>query len=578
MNSRVIVNLFTVLVVSFMADSAFASTKIAPTQAEAGHPFTIIDTAQRRLLDGSVAVFRLAGLEVKLPLRTHKPFNSAHGWLAPNMYGGEYKVFVRQPGGTEIGVGSISVFGASAPPPSIAPATGAPGDAFTITDPLARIQGGDMAFFYAEGTDPAVGVPAEGVVVSPDGVSLSGNVPASASQGVHNFVTVRPTLAADARFGDLRFVMAGAAPPLTLTTPYKNEADIQHITNGFSSNEKLSPSQWGYIHDGFDIYPVEDLKAFQAVCSGRVHWMYTGSEQVIVMLACDSTYTAEYNFETQSPQTGHIQLDNIMVAVGQDVSQGDIIGYLYADNVEAHVHFSLHKDWIPSCPEPYFTPQAKDSMKELLRKTFQINDLCYGGDVTPPFFVTPYVNESDMAKIDPGFSSDNGFSPWGFVHDGIDIYPKGDLRTFQASCEGIVDSVQLRRAYPGSNWQVKVLIQCKDYVDDPKKGGYFIPFSIEYVFRPMSKSRKDGKNQLWNIVVIEGQHVSQGDIIGYLDVAGEGAHMHFGLVQFGSSSFAALGVPSIALCPEPHLSIQSKDSILNLLHVVWPNANICYQN
>ena len=63
---------------------------------------------------------------------------------------------------------------------------------------------------------------------------------------------------------------------------------------------------------------------------------------------------------------------------------------------------------------------------------------------------------------------------------------------------------------------------------------------------------------------------------GFFDAAGEGAHVHFGLVQFGSSFFT--GVTGIPLCPEPHLSSAGKDSILNLLHVVWPNADMCYQN
>jgi hypothetical protein len=478
MKTRVIVNLFAVLVFSALAGVAYGVTKIAPIQAKAGHPFTIIDTPQKRLIEGSVAVFRLGGQEVVLPGRTHKPYNTMHGRLAPDMFGGDYTVWVRQPDGAEIEIGSFTVLG--------------------------------------------------------------------------------PT-----------------APPSNLITPYVNESDMTDIRDGFSSDKSSSP--WDFVHDGFDIYPQGDLKPFQAVCSGRVHWIYTGSEQVIVMLACNSTFTAEYNFETQSPQTGQTQLDNIIVVENQEVSQGDIIGYLYAPNENAHVHFTLHKNWIPSCPEPYFGLDARNSMLNLLRVTFPDADmLCYGGDVTPPPLVTPYINESDMTEINAGFSSDNSISPWGFVHDGIDIYPQGDLKPFQASCSGIVDSVELRQANPGPNWQVEVLIECNNYVSDLDKGGYFIPFSVDYVFEPMSSIQTDGETQLANITVNQGDTVSQGGIIGYLYATNVNAHVHFGLVQFGSSAFSTLGVPSIPLCPEPHFSTEGKDSILNLLHVVWPSANMCY--
>jgi len=357
-----------------------------------------------------------------------------------------------------------------------------------------------------------------------------------------------------------------------LVTPYVNESDMSDIRDGFSTIE--INNYWDFVHDGFDIYPKENLKPFQAVCDGRVHWMYTGSEQVIVMLACNSTYAAEYNFETQAPQTGQIQLANILVAEGQMVAQGDIIGHLYVADPAAHVHFSLYKNWVATCLEPYLSQAAKTSMLKLLHETYAGADLCYGANVTPPPMVTPYVNESDMTEINTGFSTEYSSSPWNFVHDGLDIYPQGDLKPFQAACAGTVDAVQLVQAGPGANWQAKVLIQCNDYV--PNTGGYFIPFSVEYIFEPMTKAPPKGQQQLADITVVEGQKVSQGDIIGYLHDAHKGAHLQFGLVQFGSSDFSTLGVPRLPICPEPHFSTSGKDSVLNLLHVAWPSANMCY--
>lgn len=371
---------------------------------------------------------------------------------------------------------------------------------------------------------------------------------------------------------------------ITLITPYVNKSDMKQIKDVFSSDHTIDPP--GRVHDGLDIYPTENLKPFQAVCSGRVQTIYTFNDQVTIFIACNSTYTAEYNFEAQAPDTGQTQLDNIMVAVEQTVSQGDIIGSLYsAENIEAaHVHFSFHKNWIPSCPEPYFSQGDRDSIVELIHEANPILNMCNGNDETPPALVTPYLNEVDMIEINTGFSSDYSFSPWDFVHDGIDIYPQGDNKPFQAACSGRVDSVQLRQAGVDSNWQVEVVIQCNNYVYDPDLGGgyltdfsYFTPFAVNYIFKPMSNIQTDGQAQLINIMVAEDLDVNQGEIIGYLDVVGEGAHVHFGLAQFGSSVFSELGVTGIPLCPEPHFSTASKDSILNLLHVAWPNAGMCYQ-
>ena len=68
-----------------IASPAHAVLKIAPTEAEPGHPFTIIDTPAKRIVDGSVAVFRFFGIETVLPLRTHKPYNTAQSRLASRM-------------------------------------------------------------------------------------------------------------------------------------------------------------------------------------------------------------------------------------------------------------------------------------------------------------------------------------------------------------------------------------------------------------------------------------------------------------------------------------------------------------
>jgi hypothetical protein len=198
--------------------------------------------------------------------------------------------------------------------------------------------------------------------------------------------------------------------------------------------------------------------------------------------------------------------------------------------------------------------------------------MCHGGDITPVPLVTPYVNESDMASINEAFSADGSTSPWGFVHDGLDFFPKASLKQFRSACSGTVDLMQLIQNNTTSNWQVNLKIVCNPYVSNT--GGYFQSMAIEYVFEPMSTVQSNGQMQLANIVVANGQAIAQGDVVGSLLTVGAGAHVHFSTIPFGS--MLALGVPRIPSCPEPHFSSEAKNSSLNLLHVVWPSAGLCY--
>ena len=363
-----------------------------------------------------------------------------------------------------------------------------------------------------------------------------------------------------------------------LVTPYVNEPDMREINDFF--NAQYSEAPWGRIHDGLDIDPEGNLKPFQAACAGRVKKLYTFDDQVMLLIDCDSTYTVSYNFETQTPGTGQAQYDNILVTEGQLVAQGEVIGHLYsAENPEdAHVHFTLYKNAVPICPAPHFTQAAHDSILNLIAVAHQEAIMCMSSNVTPPPLITPYFNEAEMAKITAGFSSRYSLSPWNYANDGIDIYLQGDLTRFQSACSGVVDAVLLQQAITDNTWQVEVAIACNEYVFDPDAGGYFIPLTTKHVFKTMSINPQAGQIQLYNISVSPGNSINQGDTIGYLKVANDSSHLHFGLWQFGQTKFHVFGVSGIPLCPEAQFTPQAKASILNLLHVTWPNAGMCYQN
>ena len=363
-----------------------------------------------------------------------------------------------------------------------------------------------------------------------------------------------------------------------LVAPYVNEADMREVNDYF--NAQYSEEPWGRIHDGLDFDPGGNLKPFQAACAGRVKKLYKFDDQVMLLIDCNSTYTVGYNFESQAPNTGQAQFDNILVSEGQLVAQGEVVGNLYsAENPEdAHVHFTLYKNAVPICPEPYFTQTARDSILNLIAVVHQEVIMCKSGDVTSPPLITPYSSESEMAEISAGFSSQFSFSPWNYANDGIDIYPQDDYTRFQAACSGVIDAVKLHQVISDNTWQVEVAITCDEYVFDPEAGGYFIPLTTKYLFKTMSTDPQSGQSQLDNITVSLGDSITQGDTIGYLNAANNSSHLHFGLWQFGQSKFQEFGVSGIPLCPKAQFTPQARNSVLNLLHVAWPNAVMCYQN
>lgn len=166
--------------------------------------------------------------------------------------------------------------------------------------------------------------------------------------------------------------------------------------------------------------------------------------------------------------------------------------------------------------------------------------------------ITPYVNQSDMASINEAFSTDNS-APWGFEHRAIDFFPNGDLKPFRAVCSGIIDELILWQLESTKNWQVSLRIKYNSIYD------------VNYAFEPVSPVEEDGEIQLNNMSVTIGQAVSQGDTIGYLHTARNGAHVDFSLFKNWNS-----------VCPEPYFTPAARDSIIKLIRVAWPDAKMCY--
>jgi hypothetical protein len=167
---------------------------------------------------------------------------------------------------------------------------------------------------------------------------------------------------------------------LSMLTPYVNESDMASINEAFSTSTN---APWGFAHNGIDFMPNGDGKAFQAVASGVVQsvdlWQNGQNWQVNVWIQHDSTSAFDYTFEPMSSlqQDGQIQRSNILVAVGQPLSPGDLIGNLHTVYDYSHVHFGLLTNYQAVCPEPYFIDQARQSILRVLYVAWPGASMCY---------------------------------------------------------------------------------------------------------------------------------------------------------------------------------------------------------
>lgn len=164
----------------------------------------------------------------------------------------------------------------------------------------------------------------------------------------------------------------------------------------------------------------------------------------------------------------------------------------------------------------------------------------------------PYLNSSDVQGVFEAYSTGSN-SPWGFAHNGIDFFPKGNLMPIKAVAPGKVVELKLWRNNQSVNYQVNVSVQ------------YNSLYTVLYIFEPFSDKESDGQTQLQNILVANGRNISAGQLIGKLYAVGNGSHVHFGLNKDGN-----------ATCPEAYFNLIAKDSLLNTIHKTRPGWNLCY--
>ncbi len=169
-----------------------------------------------------------------------------------------------------------------------------------------------------------------------------------------------------------------------------------------------------------------------------------------------------------------------------------------------------------------------------------------------PSLITPYVDIADMASINEAYSESEN-APWGFRHQGVDFFPIGSLAPFRAVCSGTIGEFRLWQASENSNWQVNVSIE------------YNETYTVGYAFEPFSTDPAVGQAQLDNMRIAAGQHVEQGDIIGYLVFGGGGTHVDFNLSKNRDR-----------VSPENYFTPEALASVLEILHRTFPGASLSY--
>lgn len=170
----------------------------------------------------------------------------------------------------------------------------------------------------------------------------------------------------------IRMAPGGSAPPLipVMKVFYVGENIISKDIKGVG---------------GEGVIDIRGRVPFQAVCEGVVRKVEkkfndgNGFWQVNLVIKYNTDFKVQYVFEPFSSleSDGDFQMDNILVSKGDEVNQGQLIGYLLYRRPGAHVDFSLNRNGDEICPESFFTAAACQAIYAILHDTIPNAKMCY---------------------------------------------------------------------------------------------------------------------------------------------------------------------------------------------------------
>ncbi|MFX1535447.1 MAG: hypothetical protein ACFFDI_14575 [Promethearchaeota archaeon] len=169
-------------------------------------------------------------------------------------------------------------------------------------------------------------------------------------------------------------------PFASIITPYTYEENVT-ACGAYSDTEDCP---WEFIHQGFDIMTFNNTP-FQAVADcnltekDKFYNTGNGKWQANLRLDYNSDVWFRYAFEPFSANESHIdqQLAMIPHTEGTQLKQGDVIGTLLTVGAGAHVCWSIQIYDISVCPAPYFTPEAYQSVLNLIKEGNPSWEMCY---------------------------------------------------------------------------------------------------------------------------------------------------------------------------------------------------------
>lgn len=184
------------------------------------------------------------------------------------------------------------------------------------------------------------------------------------------------------------FLLFDRSPPydISMIEPYRNQRKIASINEAYSENGAIPLPPWAaHPHDGIDFMPTENLIEIQSVAHGTVSTVekYGSNGQITVIVRYNEKYAVNYAFEPGQGAYSDMQLAEIVVVKGQQLTPGDLIGRLVKpalDTQGAHLHFGLIIDHVQKCPATYFTTAARESVLRILQQLYPAADICYLAD------------------------------------------------------------------------------------------------------------------------------------------------------------------------------------------------------
>jgi len=164
-----------------------------------------------------------------------------------------------------------------------------------------------------------------------------------------------------------------------------------------------------------------------------------------------------------------------------------------------------------------------------------------------------YSNRSDIRSFNEAYSESTS-CPWGFIHNGIDYAYFNDSDVI-AAAPGLVDRIDLNDWGPEAQHRYTINVHIR----------FNATVQLIYAFEPWTNSTDEQAQQVEMFNFEVGTWVAKGDVIAKFLLAGDGAHIHFGVVQNNEWRDPTL-----------YMSTDGYNELLGMIHEFEPTWEISY--